>query len=58
MGLGASASYLFQPITASGQLSLGLEGGLRVADGLLFSAGVNVIGTRTRLAGFQVFHKT
>lgn len=53
VGLGANTSYLFQPSSASGQLSLGLEGSLRVAQGLLFSAGVNLLGTQTSLAGFQ-----
>ncbi len=53
VGLGANTSYLFQPSTASGQLSLGLEGSLRVAQGLLVSAGVNLLGTQTSLAGFQ-----
>ncbi len=52
-GLGASASYLFQPATRSGQLSLGLEASLRVATGLTFSVGANLLGTETSLGGFQ-----
>ncbi|GIW35498.1 hypothetical protein [Meiothermus sp.] len=52
-GLGASASYLFQPATRSGQLSLGVEASLRVATGLTFSVGANLLGTETSLGGFQ-----
>ncbi|MCX7602307.1 MAG: hypothetical protein N2Z75_10270, partial [Meiothermus sp.] len=52
-GLGANASYLFQPATGSAQLSLGLEASLRVASGLTFSVGANLLGTETSLGGFQ-----
>jgi uncharacterized repeat protein (TIGR01451 family) len=52
-GLGANGSYLFQPATRSGQLSLGLEASLRVAPGLTFSVGANLLGTETSLGGFQ-----
>lgn len=52
-GLGANGSYLFQPATSSGQLSLGVEASLRVATGLTFSVGANLLGTQTSLAGFQ-----
>lgn len=52
-GLGATSSYLFQPATSSGQLSLGVEASLRVATGLTFSVGANLLGTQTSLAGFQ-----
>ncbi|MDX2005369.1 MAG: DUF11 domain-containing protein, partial [Meiothermus sp.] len=53
LGLGLNGSYLFQPATSSSQLSFGLEASLRVADGLTFSAGTNLLGTSTSLVGFQ-----
>ncbi|WP_299432745.1 hypothetical protein [uncultured Meiothermus sp.] len=53
VGLGASTSYLFQPATRSSQLSLGVEASLRVAAGLTFSVGANLLGTQTSLVGFQ-----
>jgi uncharacterized repeat protein (TIGR01451 family) len=53
LGLGLNGSYLFQPATSSGQMSLGLEGSLRLTPGLTFSVGTNLIGTQSSLLGFQ-----
>lgn len=52
-GLGGNTSYLFQPATSSGQLSLGVEASLRLTTGLTFSVGANLLGTQTSLGGFQ-----
>ncbi|MDX2007395.1 MAG: hypothetical protein SFU83_19330 [Meiothermus sp.] len=50
-GLGANASYLTS--AGIGELGLGLEGSLRVADGLIFSAGFNFLGTNGTIGSFQ-----
>ncbi len=43
-GLGANAAYQFQPSTGTGKVSFGLEARLRVFNGVILSAGTNLIG--------------
>ncbi len=50
-GVGANAAFMLQPVTGISKIAFGLEGSLRVLNGLVLSAGFNFLGF-TGIGGF------
>jgi uncharacterized repeat protein (TIGR01451 family) len=53
LGAGLGASYIFNPSTGLSSLVFGVEGSLRVLDGLLFTVGLN-LNSATGFGAFSV----